>query len=384
MIGYKFGPMNVVQEGKKYYHMEGYWRKSKDDTMVDLNQHPHPWPTEQVDYEWHDRNLFIMKLKSVEKLMEKKGSVIIEGEETQCVLDNQPLGNRTFHLNGMRWHEGYLHYIQHHKVKPTLEFLDRIFLMEVEKESHKMVVPQRIIQRDGLKFLKVETHQLMIMDALMEHGGKKKYYDGPQPEEVRYSEHAGLLDFDHNSLDKIVVSGKTMRMDAYDKEIFLPSNMPEARDYEYIFHTHPPTPNPGGRTYQGILYEFPSLSDIFHFVEHYESGVTQGSLVMTPEGLYNIRKHEFNGEDIDFNETDFFKEMKRLYVQVQREAIQKYGKKIDLDTFYTKVAKDKTAINFLNEHLNKYDLHIDYYPRYKNKANEWVVRTLYLPVFPYE
>ena len=34
----------------------------------------------------------------------------------------------------------------------------------------------------------------------------------------------------------------------------------DAIDFEYIFHTHPSTPNPGSRDFsEGILYEFPSV-----------------------------------------------------------------------------------------------------------------------------
>ena len=35
--------------------------------------------------------------------------------------------------------------------------------------------------------------------------------------------------------------------DKVDKELLLPQNIPDAFDYEYIFHTHPATPDPLNR-----------------------------------------------------------------------------------------------------------------------------------------
>ena len=78
---------------------------------------------------------------------------------------------------------------------------------------------------------------------------------------------------------------------------YLPGDMPEAYEYSFIFHTHPPEKGgPGSRAPYGILYEFPSSSDLLHFIEHYNNGITIGSLVMTPEGLYNIRKHKLDSK----------------------------------------------------------------------------------------
>ena len=43
----------------------------------------------------------------------------------------------------------------------------------------------------------------------------------------------------------------------------------DASFYQYLFHTHPPTPKPGGRAGEGIVYEFPSIGDILHFIDHF-------------------------------------------------------------------------------------------------------------------
>lgn len=60
---------------------------------------------------------------------------------------------------------------------------------------------------------------------------------------------------------------------------------------KYIFHTHPTTPYIGSRFKNGIIYEFPSIMDINHFIEHHNRGELQISMVITPEGLYIIRKN---------------------------------------------------------------------------------------------
>jgi hypothetical protein len=378
--------MNSLYENNKYYQLEGFWRKYKDDnTQVDINNNPYPYPDELIDNEWYDKEHFYTKLMAVQKYVEKHQTITQEKNNFKCIYDDDDLGDKIYILNGLMWREDLSHYILKHNIKPSIEFIDRIFMVSFEKETKQMIIPHRIIEKSGLRFLKIDTNQLMILDALMEHGGyTKKYHDPNDVLNPRYSEHAGMLDFDNKTLEKILVSGKTFRSDNYDKDIFLPTNIENAKDYEYIFHTHPPTPHGGGRARQGILYEFPSISDIFHFIEHYETGVTQGSIVITPEGLYNIRKHNFDGKEISIVEKDFFGEIRGVYKQIQNDALAKYGFKFTSEEFYSKIAKDTTYINTLNKTLNKYDIHIDYYPRSKDKYGNYIIKTLYLPVFPYE
>ena len=377
--------MNSIYEDNKYYQLEGFWRKNKEDSQVDTNNKPYPYPTEMIDHEWYDKDHFYIKLLAVQKYIEKQYTVKHNKENFKCLIDGDNLGDKIFVMNGLMWREDLTHYISKHNVKPSIEFIDRIFMISFEKETKHMIIPNRIIEKSGLRFLKIDTNQLMILDALMEHGGHtKKYHDPDDPFNPRYSEHAGMLDFDNKTLEKILVSGKTTRMDNFDKDIFLPTNMENAQDYEYIFHTHPPTPSGGGRARQGILYEFPSISDIFHFIEHYQSGVTQGSIVITPEGLYNIRKNNFDGKEITIAEKDFFTDARSTYKKIQTDAVSKYGFKFSHEEFYSTIAKDITYITELNKMLNKYDLQIDYYPRFKDKYGNWIIKTLYLPVFPFE
>jgi hypothetical protein len=256
-----------------------------------------------------------------------------------------------------------------------------------EKHSDKEKILFRmagiIIKREKKSYIKITHNQMRILDALMNDGGyKKKYYDNKN--NFRWSEHAGLLDFSKNKLDKIIVSTKTNRTDKDDHEIFLPLNMIEAYDYEYMFHTHPPTPKEGYRAKQGIVYEFPSISDIFHYIEHYNNGNIQGSIVITSEGVYIIKTTGIGIDDkiILNDENKIFRELENIQFEIQNKALDKYGRNINSDIFYNKVAQDKEFINEFNKYLKKYNIRITYKPRILNKKKEWVIDSLYIKVNP--
>ena len=237
----------------------------------------------------------------------------------------------------------------------------------------------------GHKYLKIHKNQLLIMDALMIHGSyNKKYQD--KKDIFKYSEHSGLLDFNNKGLEKIIVSAKTNRIDKGDDELFMPNDLKESFDYEYIFHTHPATPRLGGRIKDGILYEFPSISDMFHFIDHYNDGSTQGSMVMAPEGLYNIRAVD-NSKKIKMTydrENKFYKAYRDIFEDTNIDAIEVHGKKFSDKYYYSKIASDTQYIDSINKMLKKYNLFIDYFPRIKNKKGQWIVDTIYIPIYPRE
>jgi hypothetical protein len=162
--------------------------------------------------------------------------------------------------------------------------------------------------------------------------------------------------------------------------------MIEAYEYEYMFHTHPPTPKEGYRAKQGIVYEFPSISDIFHFVEHYNNGHIQGSIVIAPEGAYIIKTTGIGVDDkIIFNNEDkIFRELENIQFEIQNKALDKYGRNIKSETFYNKVAQDKSYIKEFNKHLKKYNIKILYKSRSLNKKNQWVIDSLHIRVNPIE
>jgi len=294
-----------------------------------------------------------------------------DDEITKChICGKEITKTKKFNVGKYIWSEKLRHYIKTHNVRPDEIFMDKIW--NVVMNSDKLPI----------KHVRLSRNQLMIIDALMKHGGyNKKYHDGNTGRLIRYSEHAGFVDINNGIVDNIIVSGNTVRVDRGDEEIFLPMNSPDALNYKYIFHTHPPTPKPGGRVDIGILYEFPSIGDIFHFIDHHNDGSALGSLIMTPEGVYNIRKYKFNTDMIEMDEDLMYEDVRKIQKKAQKKAIEKYGYRFSTYKFYSQIAQDITFIEMLNDKLHKYDLHVDFYPRNKNHKGMWVVGTVYVPVF---
>ncbi|QKF93879.1 hypothetical protein QKU48_gp0421 [Fadolivirus algeromassiliense] len=377
--------MNVIKINNILYKYEFFWRKNKKEHVYDFNNKLLPFP-EHNDTEFPDKSNIHQTLLEVQRNLyaDNKFYPYSSNNYKDCLLcDKKDITTGIYSVNNVRWETGLKHYIKKHNIKPSDEFIDFIYRYSNNIRPSKNIIA-RIngikVVRSNKKYLKITRNQILIMDALMEHGGFKVYGDRKN-QLYRYSEHAGLLDFNNSGLEKIIISGNTTRVDANDDDIYLPRNMIEALDYEYIFHTHPPTPVPGGRVKSGILYEFPSISDIFHFIDHYNGGRTQGSIVIAPEGMYIIRKKKVDDTKIDIDEDEFYKETLNMMWKCQRESITKYGKTFTTKKFYSKIAQDKTYINNINKVINKYKLHIDYYPRIKDETNKWVIDTIYLPVY---
>lgn len=233
------------------------------------------------------------------------------------------------------------------------------------------------------RFMKITRNQLQILDALMSDGGYvKKYLDTHR--KLRYSEHFGMLDFNEDGLEKVIVSGRTERVDEDDHEILLPDDVPEALDYEYMFHTHPPTPSPGARAKEGILYEFPSINDVYHFAEHFNQGRTQGSIIVAPEGLYLIRARKDKTELRIPDSEQVFHAMVEDMLEIQARAIDRYGIKVSERDFYAKVAKDTSYIRLFNKMLEKHwgkQLVVHYRARkYDGHTRKWYLPGFLLPV----
>lgn len=248
------------------------------------------------------------------------------------------------------------------------------------------IVGKLVLKSNKKKYIKVKRNQLLLLDALLNDGGySKKYLD--RSKNVRFSEHSGHLGLNESSIDRIIVSAKTTREDADDKEILLPHNLSDTYEYEYFFHTHPPTPYPGARAKDGIVYEFPSISDIFHFIDHFNMGKTVGSIVVAPEGYYIIYPRNFSMKKIKYDteiEDEIFKKMEEENNFIQEKALLKYGDTFDEDFYYSKVATDDDFLKMFNSMVNKYlddQLKIIIKHRSKEKmTGKWILKNLYLPI----
>lgn len=378
--------MNEVIIDGTIYKMICMFRKNKYDKSKDAKGESFPLAKEGKA-EWTSQKQLVERLKEIEAYLEKKHKTItILNRATECqncqLCDDKCVGTKKYNIGNYVWENSLSHYIEKHNIRPPEQFIDKLFSYTVQQQEPLKLFGRIARSARTSTYMKLDRNQIMILDALMKHGGyTKKYIDAKKKKLFRYSEHAGFLDIDNKKVDKIIVSGSTVRVDREDEEIYLPGNIPEAFDYEYIFHTHPPTPKPGGRAIDGILYEFPSTSDMLHFIDHFNDGKTIGSLVMTAEGLYNIRKLEKNGRKIIIDEDKFYEEVKRTLRDIQGRALEKYGVKFNNYEFHSKISQDTSFVDHLNDHLKKYELKIDFYPRIKDMKGSWVVDTVYLPVF---
>lgn len=377
--------MNSVKIKGNMYKCESCWREKKDKITYDDKGIEYPYPEENID--WSDKINFLNRLGKIENALKIHGKYTPIKKSKDCLLcDQKNVFNGYYNLKDIIWEDALTHYINVHNIKPSEKFMDKMYNFQYDKNKSEVLKLDGVMyKKDDLKYIKLDRNQIMIMDALMNHGGYKKKYIDPNNKSVyRYSEHAGLIDFNDTSVDKIIISGRTNRVDEEDDEIYLPKNIPDAYDYEYIFHTHPPTPKPGGRANLGILYEFPSISDIFHFIDHYNEGRTQGSIVISAEGLYNIRNLKLDEKKIKVNEDKMYKELSKTMNRSQNEAIEKYGDNFTDRKFFKEIAQNTDYINMINKCLEKYNIYIDYYPRVKDETGDWIIDTLYMPIYVVE
>jgi hypothetical protein len=374
--------MNTIVVDDKKYRVESYWRPSKKSTKKDYNNKLFPYPS--TDSKWQMREKFLNKLTDVERYLRRKNKFDTSTHVKKCLLCNQSNASKGhFALNKVMWSDSLYHYINKHNTKPSTDFIDFIFRFQYPTNSMYITrsIGGHMVKKHNKKYIRLDRNQIAIMDALMSHGGyTKKYVDDTDDKIFRFSEHAGLLDFDNYSLEKVVISGKTNIIDKYDDDIYLPNNLEDFYDYEYIFHTHPPTPKPGSRIKFGILYEFPSVNDMFHFMDHFNDGKTQGSIIIAPEGMYIIKRHSNKKNKLKMDESKFYRAISNHMSEIQDTYIEKYGSGFTQEKFYKEVISDHSAIDKLNELYHDYDFHVDYYHRVRDKNKNWIIDTIYLEV----
>jgi len=250
----------------------------------------------------------------------------------------------------------------------------------MSKKFHKIVSKYKYVGKT--KLFTVEKNDLFVLDALMHDGSQQKYQHHNSYNNLKYSEHGGLLDFDGHGLERIIVTTHK-ESDRTDPEIFFPVVTDDAEDYEFMYHTHPPTPTPGARSKQGIVYEIPSLSDINTFILTYMEGKTQGSIIVAPEGIYVIRalKKKLKPEDYQLNE------LMHDIMYMNYKFAEKYKFNVTVDIFYKKIITNTKLQVKLKQLIEKYtnnEITIDFFKRKQDSVNNWIVNKLYLVVNPKE
>jgi hypothetical protein len=256
------------------------------------------------------------------------------------------------------------------------------------------------LSNSTIQWYLLTTNNINIIDGLYEFGSNQIYLENnkdlTQTKISRFSEHSGLIYFEKKKVSDISIN-TDMRVEKSDPLIYMPKNCLDALKVSYLFHTHPKTPFIGSRIKDGIIYEFPSISDIIHFVEHHNSGKLLGSIIVSPEGIYIIRKNNFNKKNIVIDYDIMINKIEEIYLDCFNESYLKYSSlnfdkfkkndEINLpeDIFYKQIANDYTWINKINDELIKYDLFIDYYARsYFDKTDiftnkKWIFNDIYLP-----
>ena len=253
---------------------------------------------------------------------------------------------------------------------------------------------------DGINWCLFNTNSINVVDALYEIGSNQIYGDKnniiQKSKKLRFSEHSGFINIQNNKVSDITILND-LRVDKSDPYIYLPNNTLEALKVNYLFHTHPKTPYIGSRIKNGIIYEFPSVSDILHFIEHHNNGKLLGSIIITPEGIYIIRKNHFDRSHIKIDYDIFIDKLEDTLINCYEFSLSKYSyidyKKhivngninIPENIFYNDIAINYNYINLINDELQKYNLFIDYYTRILLNndifnVNRWIFPDIYLPI----
>lgn len=393
--------MNILVRYNKIHKYESVWRDSKKITEDDYDYRgvPFPFPTQKKESKTFKKIMkkFLNKLEAIENhLDEYEQYKRYSKSKPDLISGRTNVTKKLYNLFNVHWEDSLSYYITNYNIKPSKEFMKFINRVYIDKEDNFQLsrpgkkkdiiikIPSTIFHVGKKKYIHFTKNQLMIMDALMKDGGyQKRYFDSKG--ELRYSEHSGLIDFNNGGFERIIVNAAKNISDTGDHTILLPKNMIETYDYEYLFHTHPPTPKPGGRAKSGFLYEFPSISDIFHFIEHYNNGVTQGSIVIAPEGIYVIRtyKLDLNKQVLIHDEDEVWDLLQKTKYGLQKKAIKKYGTNFSIEFFYSNIAQDTHYIKQFNKVLKNYHLNIYYKPRVKH-GKRWILNNVYLPVNPIE
>lgn len=275
--------------------------------------------------------------------------------------------------------------------------LDRHMLLEhnlIEFNLYEKISKCKL--NDTYEYILLSTNNINVMDSLYEDGSKEKYLEPNKniysADKYNYSEHYGSIEYDKNKVHNFKIY-TDMRVDKEDPTIYLPKIQNDLSNYEYIFHTHPKTPYLGSRVKYNLLYEFPSISDILHYMDNHNLGKLLGSLVLAPEGLYIIHKYILNkqplkidtfifADDLDYEMRECYLDSKKEYSKINYKKLMRNNEvKIPESYFYKNISLNFDYVNRINFVLSKYDLYIDFFPRIKlPNSKNWILPDIYLPI----
>jgi len=305
-----------------------------------------------------------------------KNNAKIKKFNSQICNECNKIFNQKFVFNKFKFTSYQYHqFIYHSKINPIL--YENLCKLNIDNINYS--------------FSLLHSNNINIIDGIYEEGSYNIFINKNKnlfnTDKFNFSEHSGFIIFNADIVDKVVVLNN-YRTDKEDPTIFLPKNNIEALSVHYIFHTHPKTPELFSRFINdNILYEFPSLNDIYHFIDHHNRGILNGSLVITPEGIYNIRKKTFNEKKIIIDEDIFDNLMNDVFLDCYKKSYDKYYKiKFNENNFYKHIATNLEFLKNINSVLEKFDITIDYICRVKSKKinndykSKWIIPNFYLPI----
>lgn len=262
----------------------------------------------------------------------------------------------------------------------------------IEKKNYKPSTSfiKYILKETKQKYIKITKNNLLLFKSLLDIGGYKKKFSSIGNKEYKNAEILGYITFKKDNKTKedivkdFIISNYQEHYNDKDPDIYLPTITDEKYFIQkYIWHTHPPTPKPGGRAVNGIILELPSTEDIFVFIKIFlKKKKIKGSLVFAPEGIYNIGIIDENNTKIlneyKNNRDKLFNNIHKCLKKFHTDLYDKYESYFNLDTFYNVIAEDYEFIENLNNCLKKFNIYIKYYPIQKDINDEWVYGTIYL------
>lgn len=385
--------MNINIKGDLIIFQEGFYHKTGKDSLGK------PYPKLHNSPRGYFNDTFINLIKQIEIKLNKNLAHSTKEKTWHCKICNKKINFKMYNTKSLHWPSYLTHLIKAHNFTPSQNYINAINRLSRIKLDHKLHLKEMplqykssIIISKGIHRIFLNQNQLNILDALYEHGGgkKKKYVDKGAH---YYSEHSGFIDFNTTGIKRIIINTNKHRIDKDDPDILLPDKIDNILDYEIFYHTHPSTPFPCYRMLDAdILYEMPSISDIYHFIHFANKGLTQASIIVAPEGMYIIQKIIIDKRAlyIDYDKyTDRYLQLQKKYI---RYFILKYIKlhnkksfvKTDLyhfyqTMFYKYIILDTRLISKVNILLEESNVKIIYYPR-QNKKGNWLLSEFYLDI----
>lgn len=348
-------------------------------------------------------SFFIFKLKNIQVVCKKlkkcpiKIDNLSQNEDLssnenciQCTID-------FFYIVGnIIWPNNIIHIISHGKF-PSKYFINCILMMEIF-DNYIINPPIELDKKTINKFHIIPFHhnKLLILEALLSQGSKPDYIvadnkcmskllNSSDPNNITchhlyiYSEHSGGISIENMNIADIIVSTQSNRLSKSDEDIYLPTNDKLLAKYPYIYHSHPITGGISTRGKMGIVYEFPSASDIFNFIKYHNDGIAQSSLIVSPEGLYNIRPIYYSNHiKLDGN---LLHNINASIMKIEKLAQKKYSNildnSIDENTFNNNIGSDMQFIKMYNKIVRPLNIFVEYYPR-QFRNSKWSLRQIFL------